>query len=1401
MSDAFTPEILQSFSNMLAAAIQASATGTNEGTMPARTLPRPPFNVSAYQASDGTSIADYFTRFTWALKLSQIPEDQHANYARVYMGPELNNTLKFLVSPRDPEMLTYSEITNKLATHFDATRNEYSESKRFRETTQRQGENVANFALRLKQAAAYCNYGEFLDRMLREQLVFGLEAREMCDKIIAKKPKTFSEAYEIAHALEATRNATEEVKTPGVNQLEPTHKIGYEKPHLKKSGKQVSGECKHRYHDHQMTSSQRNNQTRQGNQRTCAGCGEAHMRSQCRFRNAECNKCGKKGHISRVCRSCAQTNQVCDSEDPTEEIDMVRQLNKLEFIGSIPYTDQRILDVKIDGATVEMEFDTGSPCAIMCKDVFGKINPNFELQATDRKFASYTGHPINCIGRTQVTVTMGATTKQLYLYVVNEDHDTLFGREWIEAFVHEIPFEKLFTKTTSVHHTSIAASPTMDQQKQLDKLLTHYSDVFSDTPGKLSGPPVKMKLKPGATPIFSRAREVPFALRDAYAREIDTKIASGFYKRVDHSEWASTTHIVAKKNGKIRITGNYKPTLNPKILIDEHPIPKVEHLFNKLKGATLFCHLDVVDAYTHLEVDEEFSHALTLNTPTHGLIRPTRAVYGAANIPAIWQRRMETVLQDLPNVVNFFDDIIVYADQFDNLLKALTATLDRFRSHGIKLNRAKCSFAEPVLEALGHKVDASGVHKSDAHIRAVRDAPKPSTPEELQLFLGKATYYNAFIPDLSTRDRPLRDMLLKDPFKWTLEGTQAYLDIKETLTSPKVLMLYDPSLPLLLAVDASKTGLGAVLSHRLNNGQERPIAYASRTLSATEQRYPQIDKEALAIVWAVQKFFNYLYARHFTLITDHKPLTQILHPEKSLPVLCISRMANYADYLANFDYDVIFKASKANANADYCSRTPLPPTIKRISKLCSSQGKDEAEDFDEFDKFVVHQTTQLPIRAEVIARETRKDFHLGKIVQLLETGQNLARHHYKNPEVQYTLAANCLMFEHRVVIPPTLKEAILKDLHAAHLGMVKMKGIARSFVFWPGIDADIERVAKSCTGCATHGHAPPKFREHHWEYPKAPWERIHIDYAGPIEGTMLLIIVDAYSKWLEVKTTSSATATSTITILDELFTSYGCPITVVSDNGRQFVSEEFTNFLRESGVKYHKLTAAYHPSTNGQAERYVQTVKDALHAMKSTKGSLKRDLNVFLRQYRRAPHTTTGMSPARLFLGRELRTRMNLVRPDDVYSKVMQKQQAQMNSTFRTLQAGQPVYFLSGNPRLDKWIPGVVMTRLGDLHYEIEYGNKKFKRHIDQIRKCDDREQPKTGSFELQDGTQVHGRRLFYAETVTPTTPTTPETPTTPATPVTPRRQCIQVPRNLFTPQNLRRSNRIRYPPLRFSPN
>ncbi|XP_055546459.1 uncharacterized protein K02A2.6-like [Wyeomyia smithii] len=472
---------------------------------------------------------------------------------------------------------------------------------------------------------------------------------------------------------------------------------------------------------------------------------------------------------------------------------------------------------------------------------------------------------------------------------------------------------------------------------------------------------------------------------------------------------------------------------------------------------------------------------------------------------------------------------------------------------------------------------------------------------------------------------------------------------------------------------------------------------------------------------------------------------------------------------------------KKNVNADYCSR------IKRnddgVKNLCLREGRSIGA--DEFEIFVLHQIAQLPINAEQIARETRKDPSLGKIVQLLEAGTDLLRAGYKAPEVKYSLAANCLLFEHRVVIPSVFRQSVLNDLHVPHIGIVKMEGLARSFVYLPGIDADIEKQVKSCSQCSRQAHAPPKFSEHHWQYPKGPWERIHIDYAGPVAGSMLLIVVDSYSKWLEVKVTQSTTTAATIGIMDELFSSFGVP---------------------RSGVKYHKLSAPYHPATNGQAERYVQTTKDALKAMGTTASTLQSNLNIFLQMYRLAPHATTGDAPSKLFLGRILRTRLDLLKPKNLQQRIVTKQQANFQPSFRVFSAGQPVYILSGNCRMDKWIPGVVTAKLGDLHYEIEYAGKRFRRHIDQIRFRHESKEHQISSEANSCQQNVPKRIHFYGSNVTvPVIPSTPNNTGTASTnDDSPQFHTPAGSPGLpgTSPSSfiVRRSTRDRHPPCRYSP-
>ena len=231
-------------------------------------------------------------------------------------------------------------------------------------------------------------------------------------------------------------------------------------------------------------------------------------------------------------------------------------------------------------------------------------------------------------------------------------------------------------------------------------------------------------------------------------------------------------------------------------------------------------------------------------------------------------------------------------------------------------------------------------------------------------------------------------------------------------------------------------------------------------------------------------------------------------------------------------------------------------------------------------------------------------------------------------------------------------------LHEAHPGITRTKSLARSYVWWPGLDHDIVELVKNCGKC--HGNEqnqkqPPEAPLHPWEWPGQPWSRLHVDYAGPFQGEMFLVLVDAYSKWLEVHVMKSTTSTATIEKLREIFAMHGLPKTVVSDNGTNFSNNEFELFMSQNGIK-HIQVSPYHPASNGQAERAVRVFKEGIVKMEG--GSLKTKLARFLLNYRISPHSTTGVPPAKLLMNRQLHTQLNLLRPN-LRDRVMEKQTRQ----------------------------------------------------------------------------------------------------------------------------------------------
>jgi hypothetical protein len=613
---------------------------------------------------------------------------------------------------------------------------------------------------------------------------------------------------------------------------------------------------------------------------------------------------------------------------------------------------------------------------------------------------------------------------------------------------------------------------------------------------------------------------------------------------------------------------------------------------------------------------------------------------------------------------------------------------------------------------MGHRIDAEGIHPTDDKVQAIMKAPVPTDVGKLKSYLGLLNYYGSFMPNLSTMLHPLHKLLRKgEKWEWSVKCQEAFDRSKEELSGTGVLVHYDEKKPVILACDSSAYGIGAVISHVMDNGTEKPIAYASRTLSSAERNYSQVEKEALGIVFGVKKFHKYLYGRKFTLLTDHTALTTIFGPTRGVPTLAASRLQRWAILLSGYQYDIKYRKSSAHSNCDGLSRLPI------IS--------EEVEDSEDLVSFI----EDLPVEASVIANATRKSPLLSKVIDFVLSGwpkhNNDSRlRPFFSKRFELSFDHGLLLWGLRVVIPETLQNTILTELHDQHIGVNRMKSLARGYVWWPNLDAEIEHIAATCETCQSLRKIPAEAPLHPWVRASRPMERIHIDFAD-FKNQSFLILIDSYSKWLEVLPMKSTTSEKTIDKLRCIFSYTGLPEELVSDNGPQFTSVTFKDFMKTTGIK-HTLTPPYHPSSNGQAERAVQIVKNALKARikdNSTRIntlSLTHLLADFLLKYRITPHTTTGIAPCELFMNRQLRTRLSLVKPSKD-SKVKDSQTKMTvnhdkSSKLRIFEKGDRVAVkttINGNKW--EWKPGVIHKVLGAVSYLVRCNNRLRFCHVDHL--------------------------------------------------------------------------------------
>ena len=460
--------------------------------------------------------------------------------------------------------------------------------------------------------------------------------------------------------------------------------------------------------------------------------------------------------------------------------------------------------------------------------------------------------------------------------------------------------------------------------ENLQHLLKRHAEIFSDELGLVAAAPAKIHVDPSAQPRFCKARTVPYALKEKVERELERLESTGIISPVQFSDWAAPIVPVVKTDGTIRVCGDYKVTINQAAKVDSYPLPRINDLLASMGGGKSFTKLHLAHAYQQIPLDEDSKQYTVLNTHK-GLYQYNRLPFGVASAPSIFQRTMEGILRGIPNVCVYIDDILITGESEQEHLKTLDKVLTRLGEAGLKLKRQKCFFMQSSVEYLGHTISAEGLRPTQEKVRAVTEAPNPRSVSQLRSFLGLVNYYQKFLPNLSSTLAPLHRLLRKNStWTWGPEQQKAFKEAKSQLTSSCLLVHFDPDRELILACDASPYGVGAVLSHRMDDGSEKPIAFASRSLAPAEKRYAQLDKEGLAIVFGVRKFHQYLLGRHFTILSDHKPLEHLFSETRPVPAMASARIQRWALTLSAYDYSISYKPGADHINADVLSRLPLP---------------------------------------------------------------------------------------------------------------------------------------------------------------------------------------------------------------------------------------------------------------------------------------------------------------------------------------------------------------------------------------------------------------------------------------------------------------------------------------------
>ena len=489
--------------------------------------------------------------------------------------------------------------------------------------------------------------------------------------------------------------------------------------------------------------------------------------------------------------------------------------------------------------------------------------------------------------------------------------------------------------SSAVNLEDVASNLMVQQQQQLQELMEEFPAIFRETPGRTTLTEHEIHVG-DAAPIRQKPYRVPYSQRDVVKRELEEMMAAGVIQP-STSPWASPIVLVEKKDGGVRFCVDFRK-LNQVAKFDAYPMPRIEEMFEKIGSATVISTLDLAKGYWQIPMAPDSQEKTAFVTP-FGLFEFTVMPFGLHSAPATFQRTMNHVLRECQDIAGaYIDDVVIFSHGWGEHLEHLREVFSQLQLAGLTVKLKKCQFGQEKVHYLGHVIGGGEVQPEPVKVRAVKEYPIPATKKDVRAFLGLVGYYRRFIPQFASIAAPLSDLTRKaksQNVEWGAAQQTAFQHLKDVLIDTPVLRVADPTKPYILQTDASERGLGAVLSQVDRRGEEHPVAFASRKLLPREMNYSTIEKECLAIVWALKFFNTYLYGQVFTIETDHQPLSW-LHRMKSSN----ARLTRWALAIQPYQFEIKHRRGQENGNADGLSRGALAIDCCEMTAISSDETHD-----------------------------------------------------------------------------------------------------------------------------------------------------------------------------------------------------------------------------------------------------------------------------------------------------------------------------------------------------------------------------------------------------------------------------------------------------------------------------